>query len=270
MDHTTDNLPWVIIKIAKNNYAIHSKLVIFISKLSDDITQIPASDQHIRGLINFRGEAIVAVGLRSVFGKISIKDEMKEFMDVLDQCEEEHSHWVQKLQESVDNNETFSMTTDPHRCNFGMWYDNFESNDNELLAHMKKIELPHKLIHEAAQIINKKEKSDKQVTQILDAVKNQYMPQVIGLIEQSKTIFLNNTKEMLVVIEDKNGDKIGLIVDEVLGVHNITEKIEKTGMEYSQHSKFISGVFSKDMDDKQTMILTIDSDEIVNVGRSIH
>ena len=42
---------------------------------------------------------------------------------------------------------TFTKAVDPHKCKFGMWYDQFHTDNISLNFVLKKIAAPHEFIH---------------------------------------------------------------------------------------------------------------------------
>ena len=69
MESTMDN-KYVIFKMDNEYYGISIESVISIEKM-ENITRIPNSPKHIKGVINLRGEVITLVSLRN---KINMED----------------------------------------------------------------------------------------------------------------------------------------------------------------------------------------------------
>lgn len=69
MESTMDN-KYVIFKIENEYYGIAIESVIAIEKM-ENITRIPNSPKHIKGVINLRGDVVTLISLRN---KINIKD----------------------------------------------------------------------------------------------------------------------------------------------------------------------------------------------------
>jgi hypothetical protein len=92
-----------------------------------EVSEVPGA-HSIRGGINLRGRFCAMMQLR----------------------EQDHRKWLLELEASVQEHRSFLMTTDPHKCAFGKWYDNYHADNAWVAALLKKVDGPHRQIHAVA------------------------------------------------------------------------------------------------------------------------
>lgn len=113
----------------------------------------------------------------------------------------DHLNWLSALKMHVYEGRNFDKTTDPTRCEFGKWYYSNKPSDPRELEIYKKIEEPHKRLHESA--INILNASD---------------------VKQKKEI-LNKVSEPTVIEIKKYFDEYNAFVDE--GIKNLYQRMDE-------------------------------------------
>jgi purine-binding chemotaxis protein CheW len=121
-----DDIPWVIFRLGQQPFGLSAFDTREMLALPE-VTPIPRAPEYIRGVINLRGEVITLVDLRLRLGLPSSKVEKEELIRLLEQREQDHKNWLGELESSVREKRSFHLTTDPHACAFGRWYDNFKT-----------------------------------------------------------------------------------------------------------------------------------------------
>lgn len=264
--------PWLVFKVKNNLYTINSEIINSIVIMPDEITNVPNVPKYITGLIHLRGSVIPLLDLRLLFNIKSVNDEYDEFKKMIDLRKNEHIHWVNEFEYSVKNNKEFMLETDPHRCNFGKWYDNFASDIESVNFHLKKLDEPHKRIHKAAEDADNCSKKcddcnrEKCLQTVLEEAKEVNMPYMVKLLDEIKEVFRLNYKEMIVVLE-KDNSYVGITVDEVLSVDNIDIFEETDEIKKICNGKYINGV-AKGGKNKDVLLM-IDSDKLMNIAEHI-
>lgn len=242
-----ETLPWLLFRVQDNVYTINSKAVSGIMMMPSDITSMPDSSGLFRGIANVRGDVYPVMDLRALFKLKSTQQEYSEFCEMMDKRKADHEKWIQELDRCVKTGDKFTLATDPHQCAFGKWYDKFESTSSVLNFHMRKIEEPHRLLHETAEkVLSCKRdcdncKNDVCLQKLMKLAEEQYVPQVVGLIDDAKELFSHRYREMMVVITDGE-NLMGLIVDEVLTVEPLEEICKKTQIQAFYRQDYIIGV----------------------------
>lgn len=242
--------PYIIFKLEGISYCISSEYITSLLQLPQ-YSKVPAAPANITGIFKHRDTVIQMVDLRTTLGMEPLSQEYEEFVQMINARKNDHVHWVDELERTARNNEPFTLARDPHKCALGKWYDRFET-DNALVAfHLKKIEEPHKQIHSAADAVAKCEQNcdscerEQCLKTIMEKVKNENMPQILSLLDQTKDIFASTIyKEMVLLME---GTRWGLVVDEVVGVEDLRtiERQEYDIME-QQSLRYIRSVKESD------------------------
>ncbi|MCU9810356.1 chemotaxis protein CheW [Paraclostridium sp. AKS81] len=133
-----ERLPHVIFRVADNLYAIDSSVTIALTEFPDNITPIQKSEKFELGVMQLRNQIVPVMSMRSLFGCKSSEEEYEYFKSVIDIRKNDHIKWVNELKNSVNENREFTLTTDPHQCAFGKWYDNFSTDIQSINFHMKR------------------------------------------------------------------------------------------------------------------------------------
>ncbi len=232
------NYPWILFNIKGTVYGISCEPVVSMVILSD-VTNVAKVPEYVRGVTNLRGRIVPLVDIRKMLGLKSLQEEINDFYELMDARKQDHIEWLTTLENSVRNNTEFTLTTDPHACKFGKWYDSFQTNDTSLRFLLNKFDQPHKKIHSIA-IDTKKlqEKQDfKGAEELVESVKNTDLQRMIELFAVIKEEYKNSKREIVIVIENTKS-QLGLIVDEVVSVENLSE-LEEESMEENMIDKEI-------------------------------
>lgn len=267
MDTEQVDYPWLIFKLGGEYFAFNSKLVSSIIILPQNIVPMPNSPQFVRGIFDLRGKIIPLIELRALFGMKSLTKEYKEFSDMLEARKQDHLHWVQELKRTAELNEPFKLATDPHQCAFGKWYDNFESDLHTVNFHMRKIDEPHKKLHQTALEVEKCKKDCENCEQeeclksIFNRLSNEYVPQICSLIDEAKVLFKADFREMVIVLEIQD-DYYGIIVDEIVSVEDLEQVGSVNNLGSSEQSDFISEVRKSKSISKSILVI----DDSVLIG----
>lgn len=213
---------WVLFELDGEQYGIRTEnireMVLF-----KEPTKVPDYPSHMRGVINLRGMVIPVIDLRKRLGKHGLLEEEEELISTLNGREEDHVQWLNELKASVEEDREFTLTTDPHACAFGKWYDNFITDNQLLQAQLKKFDQPHKLIHnvaiDVAKFRNDGKKDD--ALAVIQYVWNGKLSLLKSLFRETIRIIKENVSEIVVIVESDDM-RVGFIVDKVLEVTDIT------------------------------------------------
>ncbi len=258
--------PWLTFRIQNQDFAINSEKVMSITILPEEITPIPNTSNHIRGLLNLRGSIIPLVNTRSLFQMPDVDEEVKAFKKLMATQITNHSAWVNSLIESVEKNVEFTGVINPHLCEFGVWYDSFSTNNMSLKTHFKKIEIPHKELHNAGaeikELMRSNSQEDKKMVQNkLSVLENTTIVQLKALLGEASDILKNSYREMVVVLSRGN-QKLGLIVDEVVSIEALLSLTTESQIESLENNDYIVNVAKSDKSDD--LILLLDEDMIID------
>lgn len=264
--------PSIVIKIQGGLYSVNSKYISTILQLPGYET-LPDAPPFITGIFYYRNEIVEMLDLRRVFGMPTLNQEYGGFADMLDARKQDHIHWVMELERTLESGEKFTMATDPHQCAFGKWYDSFHCDNNALAYHLKKIDEPHKRLHQAADETVKCKKQcdecirDECLKAVLKRTKEQYMPLIVGLLDEAKSIFKSTVyHEMILVLS--GGLRLGIVVDEVLSVEDLSKTREQEALHRFHSSPYITGI--EESRNMPGLILELDVPKIMELASASH
>jgi chemotaxis signal transduction protein len=140
---------WVTFKIAQETFGFEIRYVKEMLLLPPVHTIVKAAPDHL-GVIQLRSQIVSVFDLRRRFGLTSLNDQTRELVDLLRARERDHQNWVRELKASITERREFKLTTDPHQCAFGKWYDHFHTDDPWLARILRKFNDPHSRIHHVA------------------------------------------------------------------------------------------------------------------------
>lgn len=216
--------PYILFKIAGSLYCINSNYIQTIVQLPNYST-IPAAPANVTGMFRYRNQVIQMLDLRITFGLQSISDEYRDFEQMIDARKQDHINWVNELERFIEEGGTFHLAKDPHQCALGKWYDNFVTDNSAVAFHLGKIEEPHEKLHLAAEEAERCKRDCDNCTQneclfqVLKRVKNDSMPTILKLLDQTKELFRSTVYREMVLILD--GIKWGIVVDEIVAVEDL-------------------------------------------------
>lgn len=227
VNNNTENLPWLIFTLRSHYYAIHSRYVTGIMVPPDSITPVPEAPDIYRGVVEIRSEVYPVLDMRKMFGFPSIDTECKEFTEMMDAREKDYIEWVNELKRSVEADTEFTLTTDPHACKFGLWYDDFRKHSANSSYVLNKIDAPHCKLHETADLIaearkitdpdEKKHRTD----ELLKLVTKDYAPEILSIIDEAKRRYHSSYRETLVLLSTGDAN-LAIAVDKVVAVDKVT------------------------------------------------
>ncbi len=114
------------------------------------VTVVPRLPEHVRGLVNLRGEVLPLIDLRQRLGLRSRHQESDDLVQMMHDREADHVHWVEAVTTSVREGCELNVQTDPHLCAFGRWYDTFHTENRVLATALGRFKTPHAELHASA------------------------------------------------------------------------------------------------------------------------
>ena len=255
---------WLTVKLDSQLYAIDSTYVESISLLQEPISVLPDSSIKKPGIIHSRGSVIPIINLRPALGLKTLNEEQDAFDEMLEQRKNDHIHWVHEMERCILEDDTFRLTTDPHKCAFGKWYDTYQTNNQSIAFHLRKIDEPHKKLHETAHLAFECPRQcddcerEKCLRDQLKEDAHTYKDIVVKLLDEAKVLFRENVRTMCVIVKDKNASLLGLLVDEVLSVETITIKDLPNSCMNTSGPQVLSHIGEKQDSDATFLVLYMD------------
>lgn len=258
MKSQKEGSPYVLVDVAGGIYAISCELVLSLEQLAK-ITPLPAAPSEVRGVVNFRGKIIELINTRVLLNSKSIDEDVKEFSELMDTMLQAHLNWVHTLEECILNGKEFTLTTDPHKCAFGKWYDNFKTNDSVLTFELAKFDKPHKAIHEIGiDAVEMQKRGNKQgAIDLINTTKDTALAQMVHLFSEIKTAYANSRREILVVLGENEQNAISISVDEIVAIEHLFEIDYELIKSSITDTEYVTGV-AKRKDGSAVFLLNCD------------
>jgi len=221
------NLPFVLFQVKDSLYGIVSDCVQEIV-LMPKITPVPQTPPDVRGVINLRGKVIQLIDLRVRLGLPPLKAELEELAQSLREREQDHRNWLMELEACVHERRPFKMQRDPHKCKFGMWYDQYKTKDRLLQMTLPSMDAPHQAIHAIAdEVLRQVESGDHNgALKLIGQHRNRELAALIKLFEDARRTLADGHRELAVVLS-RGADKMAFSADAVEEVERLPdERIE--------------------------------------------
>lgn len=264
--------PSIIFKLNGGLYAVGSKHVTAIVQLPAYQT-VPDVPPAFIGIFTHRGQVVPLLGARVLFGMRSLKDEFEIFTNMLEQRKHDHIHWVAELERATAAKEPFTLATDPHKCAFGQWFYSYKPTNHAIAFQLAKIEGPHALLHGAAHDLTECEQNcatcsrDECLKKKFQRIKEEYMPTIIHLLNETKEAFRASFHEMAIVLED-GGQSVGLVVDEVLAVEVLSDTAADGVLNLFHQQQYIAAVQKSDKQDG--LVLLLDDEKLLGLTTKVN
>ena len=227
-----NKIPFVMFEVGKGLYAMSAEFVREMLILPP-VVRLPNLPPEIRGVINIRGSILKLIDLRIVLGLASTHSDLDALIQLLHDREQDHRNWLKELEACVREQRPFKLARDPHKCRFGLWYDQYKNQEQTIHATffrlaLKKMDAPHQIIHASAEEVLQKAENGKfeEALAILEKRRNRELVMLVKLFEESRQI-LNQTRREIVIVVKNRANLFAMSVDGVQSVEHIPcENIE--------------------------------------------
>ncbi|MBD5559539.1 MAG: hypothetical protein HDQ87_04155 [Clostridia bacterium] len=212
MPEYNPNTPWVVFALDNEEYCVNSMFVDSIT-LPAEMTRMPNNPIHLVGVMPYSDLHIPVIDARTLLGMETLAEAINDF-GVMRQM---HVDWVDALKDSVTNHVPFTKAVNPHKCKFGMWFDNYHTDNVSLNFILGKIEEPHAAIHRLGADAQKLmahgdwDGARECYRKAEDICKNTVLPLLDSLIET----YRDSNRGMVIVLRGEDGSQLGLMVDQI-------------------------------------------------------
>jgi chemotaxis signal transduction protein len=244
------DLPWLTFTLRGNAYAINSKFIDGIMTPPDEITPIPDSPAKYIGMLNIRGDVFPLLDMRKQFKLMSVDEEIKAFEDCVEDFINVHTAAYEKLKVGS------AMLGDELKCHYTLWAEKISRHKDKVSDIIAKADTAHKNIHALSAKIDELRKADGKESEIAallgETAKNVTL--FSDMLKEAEYTFKRRFRETIVNLSDEDC-KIGILVDEVLGVGEIEMVRDSNNLNTVYSSKMFEGVGKSDKTDKEILII---------------
>lgn len=230
------------------------------------IRRPPGLSPAVRGVIDLRGRVLPVASLRQVFDLPSAADAREELLELLEGRLADHQRWLAELEASVLEERPFELTTDPHACAFGRWYDRYDSPHPLVRSVLKRFDGPHKAIHACGvEVLQRVAEGD--VTGALQRIERERfttLRRLVDLFGQAAWAVRESLAEIAVVLRH-DGRHFAISVDQVdqLQVLTMEGGPDALGLEHPGHH--LAGV-GRNRDGRMILLADVPSLASVSAG----
>jgi chemotaxis signal transduction protein len=195
--------------------------------MKPQITAIPDTPEYARGVIDIRGRIVPVIDLRKRLGMRPASQEIESFCALMDQRRQDHVNWLNELEASTRERREFKLATDPHKCAFGRWYDNYKPESVWIGGLLCRFAEPHQRIHSvASEVLALRSQGNWEgSTGLIERTRTGVLAKMIGLFANLQELIRESQQEIAVVLQ-ADGRTFAVSVDEAVAV----EKFERENL----------------------------------------
>ena len=189
--------------------------------------RVPGSQHYMRGVINLRGTILPLLDLRLMLGMTGAMADVEALCELLEQRQRDHEAWLTELERCVRTGDPFTKATDPHKCAFGVWYDNFKTEHLVLRSELSKLDAPHQAIHATAKQALELSERGKQheALGLIEAKRTGELATLIRVLTDLRALIRDQQRELVIVIEEGKR-RVGVCVDQIEGVEPLPLQVK--------------------------------------------
>ncbi len=225
---------YLIFELSREAYAVPVSNVLNLLKYEPDALRQPfGADSHIHGYLTYQGIVVPVRDLRPALGMPTMAQETEEVIGILDARKQDHINWLDELEASVREKRSFRLTTDPHACKFGKWYDalmaspeeihHFTNGNGTLDGILHAFHEPHARIHaiaiEVGELMADKRHDD--AMKVINRAREGDLRTMVNLFDRARALVASLSRTLLLVLEYED-ERLGILVDQVNSLQTLT------------------------------------------------
>ncbi len=175
-----------------------------------------------------------------------------------------------ELDASIKEEREFTLTTDPHMCAFGKWYDTYKTEDLSAKAILRKFDRPHRRIHAIAHKVKEFQIAGdyENAAAVVKDAKGNELEVMIKIFANISQHMRDAAKEIVMIVETRAFD-YALVIDMVKAVEFLapgtTEKLP-AGLDNGATNNLVGLIGRRQSDNSSVQILNAnhicDPDEV--------
>lgn len=199
LDEDSEALTVFTFWIGDELFAIDIANILSITQDLDSLLKTPVKSKGLTGIINYLGNPVAVYNFAEMLSIPSTRELKSDLVELLNTREKDHVDWIDALEKSLTDGVPFEKARDAHMCEFGKWYDKFETRDEALMDIMSRFDEPHKKIHALAD-------------ELLDLKERDQLDVALEKLKLARTTTLNNLKKHFSHARDQIQDSIHTVV----------------------------------------------------------
>lgn len=225
-----------------------------------EIKQLCGTASFVPGVITLRGEAIPVIDLRKRLGLRDVMEGNRELVEVLEQSERDHLHWLAELEACVHEGRRFTLGKDPVACKFGRWLAEFRPRTRELGHLIQGFAEPHAAIHGVARKVTRliEQGQQAEALALLEKTRATDLDLLTKRFEQVYDL-LSVPPRMIVTVIRIGAEQVGLIVDEVASLGWVRAEAGDISREATQLDGLFAGMGRNESNSEMVAMLEPES-----------
>jgi len=201
---------------ADASFAIPLDQVLYIEKDVKRNIQLGELDQFNHEVITFQNKTVQLYDFNQLIGSKNHRQTMETLVSQLDEMEQQHVAWLEALEHSIRTDEPFEKALDPSQCQFGKWYQQFKTDNEDLAEVMARFDAPHRHLHGIAENLLTLGKTDpKAARQRLETERSTTLSELIHLFHMAKERAMTSVRPIIIFVEHAGGKVTALRLDNI-------------------------------------------------------
>ncbi len=200
-------------------------------------TNVATGNSQTFDMVDYEGQACVILSLARLLNQPSERTKNRNLIQLLQEREQDHLNWLNALRESLQKNTPFDKQRDPDLCAFGSWYKSYKADDPQLAHLLSRFDEPHRRLHALAGelLALRDEEQQEKALHILHEHEHSTLARLLALFHEARDLVANKTRPTVIMVQVKEGQIIGLKVDDVGEVFSCGHGQEDTMTDYLPH-----------------------------------
>jgi len=245
---TLDATEIMTFRSGQSLFGVPIQNVLSIMGESDKLHCKAFSSKESLGILEYRGTPVAVLDL-AVAGNITSDSVAKHaLVKQLEDYEQEHVDWVKSVDNAIEDNKVSSIDTDSHHCKFGLWYDSFETDDEDLLEIIKEFKVPHESLHDLiAGVIKQYDHEDKLAsTEAITRIRENNLSKLNSIFQRAINQLKSSIKPVFIYLTlDGTTPCAAIRIDEIADVQQVKEdsfvSMEEMAMPQVNDMEYIKG-----------------------------
>lgn len=246
---------------ADASFAIPLEQVLYIEKDVKRNLQVNELDEFNHEVITFQNNTVQLFDFNRLIGSENHQTIMNNLVTQLDSMEQQHRDWLDALEDSLKNNTPFNKALDPNKCAFGMWYNEFETDIDELKEALLRFDEPHKKLHSlAGSLLELNQTDHKEALKRLSIERQTTLAELIHLFHLTKERALSSVRPIILFVEHVGGKVTALRLDNINDIVTFDKKVfsrddSAEGIMKTKNEDFVVEGFLRDGNDAPLMLI---------------
>jgi len=199
---------------ADASFAVPLEQVMYIEKDVKRNLQVNELDEFNHEVITFQNNTVQLYDFNKLIGSENHQQSMQRLVTELDGYEQQHQDWVNTLEAAVKHNTPFNEVTEADKCSLGIWAANFETDNEELLDAIQRLQAPHEKLHKLAKKLIAMTDKD-EALKTLEQERQSTLTDLSHLFHLARERALSSVRPIILFVEHNDSRVTALRLDNI-------------------------------------------------------